>query len=36
MTWLVVGLLCVATVLSVALPTRGLVDRMVGTWPVPK
>ncbi|MGA2035566.1 MAG: protein kinase [Thermoguttaceae bacterium] len=34
--WLYCGLYCAVTVLSVALPQRGLPDRLAGTWPVPR
>ena len=33
---LVCGLVCGLAVLSVALPERGLPDRLAGTWPVPR
>ena len=34
--WLGLGLLGLPAVLSVALPKRGLQDRLAGTWPVPR
>jgi membrane protein implicated in regulation of membrane protease activity len=34
--WLAFGLFGVLAVLSVALPRRGLQDRLAGTWPVPR
>ncbi len=34
--WLVFGLFCVLTIVSVGLPQRGLQDRLAGTWPVPR
>jgi eukaryotic-like serine/threonine-protein kinase len=30
------GLFCVLAIISVALPHRGLQDRLAGTWPVPR
>jgi hypothetical protein len=33
---LAVGLFCGLAILSVALPQRGLQDRLAGTWPVPR
>jgi eukaryotic-like serine/threonine-protein kinase len=30
------GLYCALTILSVAMPDRGVPDRLVGTWPVPR
>jgi len=29
-------LVCALTVISLSLPTRGLPDRLAGTWPVPR
>jgi hypothetical protein len=34
--WLTLALPCLLAVLSVALPGRGLQDRLAGTWPVPR
>ena len=34
--WLALALLGLLAVLSVALPVRGLQDRLAGTWPVPR
>ena len=34
--WLVLALFGLLAVLSVALPQRGLQDRLAGTWPVPR
>jgi eukaryotic-like serine/threonine-protein kinase len=34
--WLALALPGLMAVLSVALPTRGLQDRLAGTWPVPR
>jgi len=33
-TALILALLCGLAILSVALPQRGLPDRLAGTWPV--
>jgi hypothetical protein len=35
-SWMAVGLLGLLAVASVALPVRGLQDRLAGTWPVPR
>jgi len=29
-------LICALTIVSIALPKRGLPDRLAGTWPVPR
>ena len=34
--WLALGLLGLLAAVSVALPRRGLQDRLAGTWPVPR
>jgi hypothetical protein len=34
--WLALALPILLAVLSVALPKRGLQDRLAGTWPVPR
>ncbi|MCX6924402.1 MAG: hypothetical protein NT154_14490 [Verrucomicrobia bacterium] len=34
--WLALALLGLLTAVSIALPTRGLQDRLAGTWPVPR
>ena len=34
--WLAVALLALLAAVSVALPVRGLQDRLAGTWPVPR
>ena len=34
--WLALALLGLLTAWSVALPGRGLQDRLAGTWPVPR
>ncbi len=34
--WLAIALLGLLAALSVALPQRGLQDRLAGTWPVPR
>ncbi len=34
--WLALGLLGLLATISVALPKRGLQDRLAGTWPVPR
>jgi uncharacterized RDD family membrane protein YckC len=36
MPWLALGIVGLLAVLSVALPGRGLQDRLAGTWPVPR
>jgi hypothetical protein len=34
--WLVYAVVCGLAIVSVALPSRGLPDRLAGTWPVPR
>ena len=34
--WAALALFCLLATISVALPTRGLQDRLAGTWPVPR
>jgi eukaryotic-like serine/threonine-protein kinase len=34
--WAALALFCLLAAISVALPTRGLQDRLAGTWPVPR
>jgi hypothetical protein len=34
--WLALALLGLLAAVSVALPKRGLQDRLAGTWPVPR
>jgi hypothetical protein len=34
--WLALALFGLLAAVSVALPTRGLQDRLAGTWPVPR
>jgi hypothetical protein len=34
--WLVYAVVCGLAIVSVALPCRGLPDRLAGTWPVPR
>jgi hypothetical protein len=34
--WLTLGIPGLLAVFSVALPQRGLQDRLAGTWPVPR